>query len=211
LIGYTAKKGKPMIVSTGMGSLDEIEDAVNAMLDGGLSKEQITLLVCTSEYPALISDMNLLTIADLHARFGVSVGFSDHSMGILAPVVATSLGAKVIEKHFCLSRKIKTPDSDFSSEPLEFAEMVKAVQEAAKARGQVFYGPTEREKSNVIFRRSIFSVKDIQAGEPFTSENIRIIRPGYGIKPKYYSRLIGKSSKKNYSYGEPINDEALNE
>ena len=209
LIKYTAKKGKPMIVSTGMGSLDEIEDAVNAMLDEGLTKEQITLLVCTSEYPALSTDMNLLTIADMHKRFGVRIGLSDHSIGILAPVTAVALGASVIEKHFCLSRSIKNPDSDFSSEPAEFAEMVKAVQDAAAARGQVFYGATEREKSNIVFRRSIFAIKDIKASDIFTQDNIRVIRPGHGLKPKYLSSLIGNQSMKDYLRGEPISASEL--
>jgi len=206
LIRYTAKKGKPVIVSTGMGSLDEIEDAVNVMLEEGLTKEQITLLVCTSEYPADTSDMNLLTIADIQSRFRVRAGLSDHSVGILAPIAAVALGATMIEKHFCLSRDIKTADSDFSSEPAEFAEMVKAVREAAAARGQVFYGATEREKNSVVFRRSIFAIKDIKAGEVFSQENVRIIRPGYGLKPKYYEKLMGRTSLRDYFRGEPITD-----
>ena len=193
----------------GMGSLEEIEEVVNAMTEEGLQKEQITLLVCTSEYPAAVSDMNLLTIADIQKRFGVRTGLSDHSTGIIAPIAAAALGANVIEKHFCLSRGIKSPDCEFSCEPAEFAQMVKAVREAAAARGQVFYGTTESEKKNLVFRRSIFAVKDINEGEIFTRENIRVIRPANGIKPKYINSLLGKKSVKNYLRGDPICENEL--
>ena len=207
LIRYTAKKGKPMLVSTGMGSLEEIEDAVETMLSEGLTKEQIILLKCTSEYPAEFSNMNLFTIADMKKRFGVRVGLSDHSMGVLAPIAAVTLGACVVEKHFCLSRSIKNPDSDFSAEPDEFAEMVKAVNNAAAARGTAFYGAQGREKDSMVFRRSIFAVKDIAQGEIFTPENIRVIRPGQGLAPKYYNAVLGKKSKREYRRGDPLSEE----
>ena len=204
LIRHIARKGKPMIVSCGMGELEEIHDAVDAMLGEGLGKEKITLLKCTSEYPANTSEMNLLTIPDMITRFGTRVGLSDHSIGTLAPITAVALGATVIEKHFCLSRSIKNPDSEFSTEPGEFAEMVKAVKAASEARGEAQYGPMRGEKQSTVFRRSIFATSDIAAGETFTKDNIQIIRPGYGIKPKHYEDLIGKASKALYNCGEPI-------
>jgi len=206
LLKHIARKGKPMIVSCGMGSEEEIGEAVDAMIGEGLSKEQIILLKCTSEYPANFEDMNLLTIPDMISRFGVRVGLSDHSMGSLAAVVATSLGACLIEKHFCLSRAIKNPDSEFSMEPHEFSAMVKDVNEAAKIRGKVNYELTETEKASKVFRRSVFAVKDIKKGEAFTKENVRCIRPGYGMKPKYYPSLLGKISSRDYKRGEPIEE-----
>jgi pseudaminic acid synthase len=204
LIRYIAKKGKPMLVSCGMGSIDEIQDAIDAILSEGLSREKIILLKCTSEYPAETADMNLTTISDMITRFGVTVGLSDHSLGTLAPIVAVSLGARVIEKHFCLSRDLKNPDSDFSTEPKEFAELVSAVDTAYSAKGRTFYGPAEREKANVVFRRSIFAIADIMEGDIFTDNNIRVIRPGNGIPPKYYEKIIGKPSKEAYKKGTPI-------
>jgi N-acetylneuraminate synthase/pseudaminic acid synthase len=207
LIEYVARKGKPMIISCGMGSIEEIQDAVDACKNQG--NEQIILLKCTSEYPAIYSDMNVATITNMQERFGVKVGLSDHSMGHIAPVVAASLGACVIEKHFCLSRKIKNPDSDFSMEPQEFKEMVENINTALEIKGKADYSLTEKEKASIMFRRSIFAVKDIQVGEEFNAENISIIRPGYGVKPKYYNSLIEKCAKKSYKYGEPINDEDI--
>jgi len=206
LLKHVARKGKPMIVSCGMGSEEEIGEAVDAMIGEGLSKEQIILLKCTSEYPANFEDMNLLTIPDMISRFGVRVGLSDHSMGSLAAVVGTSLGACLIEKHFCLSRAIKNPDSDFSMEPHEFSAMVKDVNEAAKIRGRVNYELTETEKASKVFRRSVFAIKDIKKGEAFTKENVRCIRPGYGMKPKYYHSLLEKKSNRDYKRGEPIGE-----
>jgi pseudaminic acid synthase len=209
LIRYTAQKGKPMIVSTGMGTMEEIQDAVDAMLGEGLSKEQITLLLCTSAYPALSADANLATLADMQKRFSVRVGLSDHSMSPYLPVTAVVLGACVIEKHFCLSRSLKSADSAFSLEPQEFKEMAQACRETAEALGHVAYGPTEHEKNSIVFRRSIFAVQDIAEGEPFTTENIRVIRPGQGLAPQYFSTLLGKPSHKSYERGEPIGKEAL--
>jgi len=208
LIEYVARLQKPIIISCGMGSIEEIQDALDACRNQG--NMEIILLKCTSEYPANYSNMNLSVIADLNKRFGVKVGLSDHSMGIIAPIVAASLGACVIEKHFCLSREIKNPDSEFSLEPHEFKEMVESVRIAISAKGKVDYSLSEGEKASTVFRRSIFAVNDIRAGDVFTKENIRIIRPGYGAKPKLYHKLlIGTASVKSYSRGEPISDENI--
>lgn len=202
LIEYAASKGKPMIISCGMGSIEEIQDALDACKQQG--NEQVVLLKCCSEYPANYSDMNLATIADMRERFGVPVGLSDHSMGSIGAVVGVSLGAQVVEKHFCLSRAIKNPDCGFSMEPEEFAEMVHDVRDAAQIRGRVTYELTESEKASTVFRRSIFAVKDIREGECFTEENIRVIRPAYGMSPKEYGKLIGKTSGLDYTVGKPI-------
>lgn len=203
LIEYTAAKGKPMVISCGMGSVEEIQDAVDVCRRQG--NDKIVLLKCCSEYPANYSDMNLATIPDMRERFGVPVGLSDHSMGSIAAVVGVSLGAQVVEKHFCLSRAIKNPDCEFSMEPQEFAEMVRDVRSAAKIRGRVSYELTESEKASTVFRRSIFAVRDIQKGEEFTAENIRCIRPGYGTKPKFYFSLLKEQASKDISRGSPLN------
>ena len=155
--------------------------------------------------------MNLVTIQDMGKRFQVPVGLSDHSMGSLAAVTAVALGAKVIEKHFCLSRAIENPDSSFSMEPQEFRQMVEDVRLAEKAVGTVKYGPTSQEENSIVFRRSIFAVKDIEAGERITAENVRIIRPGYGLKPKEYKKVIGMRAKERIPYGEPLSYDKLEE
>ena len=206
LIRHVAAKGKPMIVSCGMGTEDEIEDATDAMLSAGLHRNQIVLLKCTSEYPARFEEMNLATIPDMARRFGVPVGFSDHSLGHTAAVAAAALGAVLVEKHFCLSRSLKSPDSAFSCEPDEFADMVRSVKEAYDARGTVFYGASEHERNSLVFRRSVFAVKDIAEGETLCEENMRIIRPGYGALPKCYEALLGKKSVRAYRRGEPIHE-----
>lgn len=203
LIEYAASKGKPMMISCGMGSVEEIQDAVDVCRRQG--NDKIVLLKCCIEYPANYSDMNLATIPDMRERFGVPVGLSDHSMGSIAAVVGVSLGAQVVEKHFCLSRAIKNPDCEFSMEPQEFAEMVRDVRSAAKIRGRVSYELTESEKASTVFRRSIFAVRDIQKGEEFTAENIRCIRPGYGTKPKFYFSLLKEQAPKGISRGSPLN------
>jgi pseudaminic acid synthase len=204
LIQYIARKGKPMIVSCGMGNEEEIGEAIDAMTGEGLSKEQIILLKCTSEYPANFEDMNLLTITDMERRFGCRVGFSDHSMGSAAAVTAVALGACLVEKHFCLSRGIKNPDSEFSMEPREFASMVYDINNAAKAKGKITYELSETEKLSLASRRSVFSVRDIKKGEVFTIDNVRVIRPGYGIKPKHFEDIIGKKACRDISTGTPI-------
>ncbi|WP_251316411.1 pseudaminic acid synthase [Flintibacter muris] len=206
LIEYAASKGKPMIISCGMGSIEEIQDALDACKRQG--NDRVVLLKCCSEYPANYRDMNLATITDMQERFGVPVGLSDHSMGSIGAVVGVSLGAQVIEKHFCLSRAIKNPDSEFSMEPQEFAEMVRDVQDAVQIRGRVSYELTESERASTVFRRSIFAVKDIQKGEQFTAENIRCIRPGYGAKPKYYFNLLDQRTSKDVLRGSPLNSDS---
>ena len=207
LIRHVAKKGKPMVVSCGMGTYEEINDAVEAMLGEGLPKEKIILLKCTSEYPAHVSDMNLNTITDMVAEFEAHVGLSDHSMSIVPPITAIALGARVIEKHFCLSREDGGVDSAFSLEPSEFKEMAHAVRSAFEAKGEINYGVVGKEKNSLVFRRSIFTVKDIKEGEAFTEENIRVIRPGNGAKPKHFETLLGMKSSKKYLTGEPIGNE----
>jgi N-acetylneuraminate synthase/pseudaminic acid synthase len=206
LIRHVAKKGKPMIVSCGMATEEEMADAMDAMLSAGLCRDRIVLLKCTSEYPARFDEMNLATIPDMMRRFGVPVGFSDHSMGNTAAVAAVALGAVVVEKHFCLSRSLKSPDSAFSSEPDEFAEMVRCVKEAHDVRGAVFYGASEHERSSLVFRRSVFAVRDIAEGEMLNEKNMRIIRPGYGASPKQYDAYVGKKSSRAYRRGEPIHE-----
>lgn len=202
LIEYTAAKGKPMIISCGMGSPEEIADAVDACRRVG--NQQIVLLKCCSEYPANFADMRVATIPDMQERFGVPVGLSDHSPGSLAPIVAVSLGACVIEKHVCLSRKIKNPDSEFSMEMEEFAQMVADVKNALAIKGEAGYQLTAGEEASKKFRRSLFAVRDIKKGEPFTPENVRSIRPAGGLAPKYYSNIIGKKSTESIGAGMPM-------
>jgi len=207
LIEYVASKGKPMIMSCGMGSIEDIQDAVDACKRQG--NEEIILLKCTSEYPAEPADMNLATITDMRKRFNVPVGLSDHSMGSIAATVAVALGACVIEKHFCLSRKIKNPDSEFSMEPDEFAKMVSDCNIASVMRGKTSYDLSVKENSSKVFRRSLFAVKDINSGDCFTEENVRSIRPGYGIAPKHYTKLLERKSVNNYKFGDPISKDEI--
>ena len=202
LIKYVASKGKPIIMSTGMSTLAEIEDAVNAVRSQG--NDQLALLRCASAYPAITDEMNLLTMKNMAEVFGVPTGLSDHSMGSVGAVTAVAMGAKIIEKHFCLDRAIDNPDASFSMNPEEFAQMVRDVRQAEKAIGRVSYGPTEQEKSNVTFRRSVFCVKDIKKGEKITEENIRVIRPGHGLAPKYYEELLGQVALMDIERGTPI-------
>lgn len=202
LIKYVASKGKPIIMSTGMSTLAEIEDAVNAVRSQG--NDQLALLRCASAYPAITDEMNLLTMKNMAEVFGVPTGLSDHSMGSVGAVTAVAMGAKIIEKHFCLDRAIDNPDASFSMNPEEFAQMVRDVRQAEKAIGRVSYGPTEQEKSNVTFRRSVFCVKDIKKGEKITEENIRVIRPGHGLAPKYYEELLGQVALMDIERGTPM-------
>lgn len=202
LIKYTASKQKPMIISCGMGSIEEIQNAVNACKQ--VENEQIILLKCCSEYPANWEDMHLSNIPDMIKRFGVSVGLSDHSMGSIGAVVGVSLGACVVEKHICLSRKIKNPDSEFSMEIDEFAKMVQDVRRTTAIRGEIKYGPNSGELANLKFRRSLFVVKDIKKGETFTTDNVRSIRPSNGLLPIYLDSVIGKIATKDITYGTPL-------
>lgn len=206
LIEYAASKGKPMIISTGMGSIEEIQEAVDACKKVG--NEQIVLLKCCSEYPASWRDMHLGNIADMKRRFGVPVGLSDHSIGSLGVVVGVTLGACVIEKHVRLEG-VESADSKFSMSMSEFAQMVKDVRNARLIAQGPDYSLTEGEQAQEVFRRSIFAVEDIKDGDLFTEKNARIIRPGYGIAPKYMAELLGKRSKRFIKRGEPIQKDDL--
>lgn len=202
LIRYVASKGKPMIMSTGMSTLGEIEEAVEAVRSQG--NNQLALLRCASAYPAITDQMNLRTMQNMAQVFGVPVGLSDHSMGSVGAVTAVALGASIIEKHFCLDRELENPDAVFSMNPEEFARMAADIRQAEKAVGVVQYGAARQEESSIVFRRSIFCVKDIAPGEPLTEENIRVIRPGYGMKPKYYEEILGQVALKEIKRGTPI-------
>lgn len=202
LIEYIADKGKPIIMSTGMGTLGEIEEAVNAIK--GKGNDQIYLLKCSSAYPAISDNMNLKTMINMKQIFGVPVGLSDHSMGSVGAVTAVAMGASIIEKHFCISRKIENPDSSFSMEKDEFKKMVDDIRSVEKAKGIVNYGPEDEEKENMKFRRSIFVTRDINKGEVFNEDNIKIIRPAYGMHPRHYKEVLGKKANTNLKAGTPL-------
>ncbi|MCM1258678.1 MAG: pseudaminic acid synthase [Roseburia sp.] len=202
LIEYVASKGKPMILSTGMASLAEIEEAVQAVYRMG--NYNVALLRCASAYPAVTDDMNLKTMQNMAETFGVPVGLSDHSMGSVGAVTAVALGASIIEKHFCLGREIENPDSSFSMNPEEYKQMVSDIRQAERAIGRVTYGVSEQEKSSIVFRRSIFCVKDIKKGEKISEENVRIIRPGQGLHPRYYSEILGQTALCDITKGTPL-------
>lgn len=202
LIEYAASKGRPMILSTVIATLGEIEDAVDVCRRAG--NDNITLLKCTSSYPAPLNEANLLTIPDMKKRFGCRVGLSDHSTGNVAACTAVALGAQVIEKHFIIDRSIGGPDAAFSMTKDEFAEMVRRVRETEECLGSVSYELSDKMRKNRKFARSLFAVKDIKKGEVFTEENVRSIRPGDGCSPKYLPKLLGMASDKEYKRGEPI-------
>ena len=199
LIRYTASKGRPIIISTGIATIDEIQDAVD--ICRAEDNNDIILLKCTSAYPAALEDANLMTISNLAESFGVISGFSDHTLGTTAPVVATTLGAKVIEKHFILDKSIGGADADFSLDKEEFAEMIQAVRDAEKLLGKVDYSMTEKKKKSRQFSRSLYVAEDIQVGEVITEKNIRSIRPGYGLHPKYLNKVLGKKALANLEKG----------
>ena len=202
LIEYIASKGKPVIMSTGIAEPHDIEEAVNACRRHG--NDQIALLKCTSAYPAPLEEMNLKTIPDMAERFGTVVGLSDHTLGISAPIAAVALGAKVIEKHFILDRKLGGHDAAFSLEPEEFKVMVNAVRDAEKALGKVDYNLTEKTKKSREFSRSLFVVEDVKEGEPLTKENVRSIRPGFGLPPKHLKEVLGKKANRDIKKGTPL-------
>jgi len=202
LIEYVASKGKPILLSTGMGSLGEIEDAVNAIR--GKNNDQLVLLRCASAYPAITDEMNLATMVNMKEIFGVPVGLSDHSMGSVGAVTAVALGASVIEKHFCLDREIENPDASFSMNPDEFKQMVLDIRQAERAIGRVKYGISAQEADSSIFRKSLFCVQDIRKGEMLTAENVRVIRPGYGLPPKFYQDILGKIASQDIKRGTPL-------
>lgn len=200
LIEYTASKMKPMIISTGIATIDEIQDAVEICRSVG--NNDIILLKCTSAYPAPLEDANLLTIPNLAQTFGVISGFSDHTLGSTAPIVAVTLGAKVIEKHFILDKSIGGVDADFSMDKQEFLDMIKAIRDTEKLLGKVDYSMTEKKKKSRQFSRSLYVSKDIKKGEIFTEENIRSVRPGYGMHPKYLNDVLGTKAEKDYEFGD---------
>jgi pseudaminic acid synthase len=208
LIEYVASKGKPIILSTGIAGMDDIELALDACRRMG--NNDIALLKCTSSYPAPIEEANMAMIPEFKTRFGVIPGLSDHTMGSTVPIVATTLGAKIIEKHFILDRSIGGPDASFSMNEQEFADMVKAVREAEKATGKVSYELTEKQLKGRDFSRSLYVVKDIQEGEIITEENVRSIRPGFGMHPKYLKDIIGKKAQVNLTKGDRLNSTFLN-
>lgn len=207
LIEYIAGKGKPVIISTGMATLAEIDEAVRAARRTGAT--QIALLKCTSAYPAPPEEMNLRTIPDLAKRFRVPVGLSDHTLGIAVPVAAVASGACIVEKHFTLSRSVSSPDSAFSLEPQEFKAMVEAIRTVEKAVGEVNYEVTEQEAKSRVFRRSLFVVKDMKAGEMFTNENVRSIRPGYGLHPRYLKQVLERRAARDIKQGTPLSWELI--
>jgi pseudaminic acid synthase len=207
LIEYTASKGKPIIISTGIATLCDIQEAVSACKRVG--NDQIILLKCTSAYPAPLEEVNLRTIPNMAETFGCIVGLSDHTLGISVPIAAVALGARVIEKHFILDRKIGGPDAAFSLDPDDFRAMVKAIREVEKALGKVSYELSEKIKRSREFARSLFVVKDIKAGEVFTEENVKSIRPGYGLPPKHLKDILGKKARKDIKKGTPLSWELV--
>jgi pseudaminic acid synthase len=207
LLKRIAKTGKPVIISTGMASLDDIREAVKVFKASG--RDQIALLKCTSAYPAPAEEMNLRTIPELSKIFDVPVGLSDHSFGNEASIVAVALGACVIEKHFTLSRDIEGPDSSFSIEPHELKALVTGIRHVEKLLGSVCFAATEQERSSLLFRRSLFAVKDIDINEKFTEKNIRSIRPGFGLHTRYFEKVIGRKAKTYIPKGSPLDWEMI--
>ena len=200
LLEYAAKKGRPMVISTGIATPDDIELAVKTCKNAG--NNDITLLKCTSAYPAPIEAANLMTMVDMKERYGVKVGLSDHSMGYDVAVAAVALGATLVEKHFIMDRSIGGPDAAFSMEKDEFAAMVKAIRNVEKALGEVVY-PTDPSKiKGREFSRSLYVAKNIKAGEKFTEENVRSVRPGFGLHPKYLPEVLGKIAAHDFEMGE---------
>lgn len=207
LIEYVASKGKPIILSTGIATTEDIELALAACKKMGNS--QIALLKCTSSYPAPIEEANMIMVKDLADRYGVISGLSDHTMGSTVPVVSVCFGAKIIEKHFILDRTIGGPDASFSMNESEFKQMVIAVREAEKAIGVVDYTLTEKQQSGRAFSRSLYVVEDIKEGDLFTSKNVRSIRPGYGLHPKFLPDVLGKIAKSDIEKGTALSFELM--
>ncbi|MCK9492379.1 MAG: pseudaminic acid synthase [Sulfurimonas sp.] len=202
LIRYSASKMKPIIISTGIATIDEIQDAVD--ICRGVGNNDIVLLKCTSAYPAPLEDANLATIVNLAQTFGVVSGFSDHTLGATAPIAAVALGAKVIEKHFILDKSIGGADADFSMDKQGFRDMVKDIRDVEKLIGKVDYSMNSKKKQSRQFSRSLYVSQDIKKGEIFTEQNIRSVRPGYGMHPKYLKDILGKVAQKNYVFGDRL-------
>jgi len=202
LLKKVAATGKPVIMSTGMASLEEIREAVQTLRESGCA--QLALLKCTSAYPSLPEDMNLRTIPDMAEAFELPIGLSDHTLGVAVPIAAVALGACIVEKHLTIRRSDGGPDSAFSLEPEEFRTMVEAVRMAEKALGKVSYEISEKEQASRAFRRSLFVVKDVKAGEEFTRENIRSIRPGHGLPVKELASVLGRRAQRDIERGSPL-------
>lgn len=202
LIDYVAHKGKPVIMSTGLATLADIELAVDTCRAAGNNK--IVLLKCTSAYPTPLDEVDLLTIPNLKSTFGCEVGLSDHTLGCVVAGAAVALGARVVEKHFILDKSLGGPDSSFSLDPSEFAELVKTIRDTELALGKVNYSLTDKMKRIRDFSRSLFVCKNVTAGDTITSENVRSVRPAHGLAPKYYSLVIGRKFSRDVAYGEPL-------
>jgi pseudaminic acid synthase len=205
LIEYVASKGKPIIISTGIAELVDIELALDACRRVG--NNEIALLKCTSSYPAPINESNMVMVKDLAERFNVITGLSDHTMGATVPVVATAFGAKIIEKHFILDRSIGGPDASFSMNEAEFTAMVKAVREAESSIGVVDYKLTDKQVKGKYFSRSLYLIEDMKSGDVISEKNVKSIRPGFGLHPKYYNEILGKTIKNNKSFGDRLSKE----
>lgn len=208
LIKKVASTGKPMIVSTGMATLAELDELVQTAKEAGC--KDLVLLKCTSTYPATPENTNILTIPHMKQLFDdIQIGLSDHTLGIGVAVASVALGATVIEKHFTLNRADGGVDAAFSMEPAEMKALVEETERAWLSMGKINYGPTEKEKASLKFRRSVYVSKDIKAGEKFTTENIKIVRPGYGLQPKYFNQVLNKKARKDYSVGTPLKFEDI--
>ena len=208
LIQKMARTGKPLIMSTGMATVEEIEEAVQTARQAGAT--QIALLKCTSAYPSAPEEMNLRTIPELSQRFDVPVGLSDHTLGTAVPVAAVALGACIIEKHLTLSRSEPGPDSAFSLEPHEFKAMVDAVRVAEKAVGEINFGVGAKEAASRVFRRSLFVVRDVKSGDVFTAENVRSIRPGHGLHTRHLPEVLGRHAARDIERGTPLSWDLVN-
>lgn len=208
LLRRVAQAGKPVLISTGMGMLDEVDEAVRTLRDTD-PEIPLTLLKCTAAYPAPVDQMNLATIPDMADRYDAPVGLSDHTLGTAAAVTAVALGARVVEKHVCLSRSDGGPDAHFSIEPGELRRLIADVRIASLARGAVVYGPTDDERETLAFRRSLFVVRDIAAGELLSSSNVRSIRPAGGLAPRHIDDLLGRRARCRLARGTPLTWELL--
>lgn len=209
LLKRIAQTRKPVIVSTGMATLSEIDEAVNVLREEGVN--EVVLLKCTSSYPAPYEEMNLRTITHLAEAFDLAAGLSDHTLGIAVPVAAVALGACVVEKHFTLSRETYGPDSAFSLEPHEFKLMVDSIRNVEASLGVVHYGLTEEQSKSRVYRRSLFVVRDMKAGDTFTSDNVRSIRPAYGLHTRYLEKVVGRQALRDITMGTPLSWELIKE
>jgi N-acetylneuraminate synthase len=202
LLRAVAATGKPLIISTGMSTIEEIDDALATTREAGAS--QVALLRCNSSYPAPVEEMDLRTIQDMTDRFGVPVGLSDHTLGDVSAITAVALGACIVEKHLTLARADGGPDAAFSLEPDELARFVDAVRSSQRALGHIRYGPSKHEEASLVFRRSVFVVADVRAGEAFTRDNLRVIRPGHGLPPKVLDDIVGRVAARDIPRGTPL-------